>query len=86
VSIALHQVWNEVSQEAEDKNVELLSKALKAICLTRDYVGEDTLPAIDGWEWYEAGKELAKYVQNEWSNEFYSRVNRYRSMKDAKRN
>lgn len=28
------------------------------IRLTREYVGEDTLPEIDGWEWYEAMKKI----------------------------
>lgn len=58
----------------------LLSTALRALCLTRDYVGEETLPAIDGWEWYEAGKELADYLDDdEWAGEFRKRVNRYQS-------
>ncbi len=58
----------------------LLSVALRAICLTRDYVGEETLPAIDGWEWYEAGKKLADHLDgDEWASEFRKRVNRYLS-------
>lgn len=63
----------------------LLSVALRAICLTRDYVGEETLPAIDGWEWYEAGKKLADHLDgDEWSGEFRKRVNRYRSLEVRK--
>ncbi len=63
----------------------LLSVALRAICLTRDYVGEEKLPAIDGWEWYEAGKKLADYLDgDEWSFEFRKRVNRYRSIEVRK--
>jgi len=59
----------------------LLSVALRAICLTRDYVGEDTLPAIDGWEWYDAGKKLADHLDgDEWASEFRKRVNKYRSL------
>lgn len=54
---------------------DLLSTALKAICLTRDYVGEDTLPAIDGWEWYEAGKKIAAAIpDDEWTKEFLYRI------------
>ena len=42
---------NEVSKNAEiSKSTlnDLLSVALKSLCLTRDYVGEEILPAIDG--------------------------------------
>jgi len=54
---------------------QLLSKALRAICLTRDYVGERMLPAINGWEWYEVGKELAGVIpEDEWAKEFWKRV------------
>lgn len=63
---------------------DLLSAALRAICLTRDYVGEETLPAIAGWEWYEAGKRLADHLQDEWADEFRKRVNRYRSLEVRK--
>lgn len=53
----------------------LLSTALKAICLTRDYVGAETLPVIDGWEWYEAGKAVAKAIPNdEWTIQFAIRT------------
>jgi hypothetical protein len=63
----------------------ILSMALRAICLTRDYVGEETLPALDGWEWYDAGRKLANHLDGDvWSNEFRKRVNRYRSLKVRK--
>ena len=56
------------------KNI-ALSKALRAICLTRDYVGEQLLPAIKGWEWYEAGKLISKQIpDDEWVQEFNKRV------------
>ena len=59
---------------------QLLSKALKALCLTRDYVGEDLLPAIKGWEWYDAGIAIAKQIPNdEWAMQFRLRVERCRS-------
>ena len=57
----------------------LLSQALRALCLTRDYVGAGLLPAIDGWEWYDAGKKLADHLQDEWTKEFQMRANRYDS-------
>lgn len=52
----------------------LLSLALRAICYTRDYV-EPTLPAIDGWEWYDAGKKIAAAIpDDDWAQEFWKRA------------
>ncbi len=57
----------------------LLSDVLKALCLIRDYVGEDLLPPIDGWEWYDIGKQIEEIIPNdEWAKEFRLRVNKYR--------
>jgi hypothetical protein len=53
---------------------ELIERALRAICLTRDYVGEQVLPAEDGWEWYEASKVLAAHSDGEWAEQFRLRV------------
>jgi hypothetical protein len=54
---------------------ELLSKALRAICLTRDYVGEKILPPIEGWEWFDAGTALAEAIpDDEWARQFHLRV------------
>jgi hypothetical protein len=54
---------------------ELLSKALRAICFTRDYVGEDLLPAIEGWEWYDAGLVISKAIpDDEWAKQFKARI------------
>ena len=54
----------------------LLSRALRSICLTRDYVGAEVLPAIDGWEWYDAGKVLAEAIpDDEWAEQFRLRAN-----------
>lgn len=39
-----HILTNFVSDEIEP----LLNKALRSICLTRDYVGEEKLPPIEG--------------------------------------
>jgi hypothetical protein len=48
---------------------------LRAICLTRDYVGEDLLPAIKGWEWFDVGTAIAKEIPNdEWAEQFRIRV------------
>ena len=33
---------------------EALVECIIAIHLTRQYVGEDMLPAIEGWSWYDA--------------------------------
>ena len=54
---------------------ELLSSALKALCLTRDYVGEKNLPAIDGWEWYDTGKKISLAIPDDpWTNQFALRT------------
>ena len=66
---------NEATKGSESDTNALLSVALRALCLTRDYVGEKTLPAIDGWEWYEAGKAIAEKIpDDEWAIQFYLRV------------
>jgi hypothetical protein len=60
-----------------DKEIEeLLENALKAICLTVDYIlPYIELPAIEGWEWYDAGKAIAlKIPDSEWSKQFWVRV------------
>lgn len=60
--------------------VSLLSDALKAICLTRDYVGEGSLPAIKGWTWYDVGTKIADKIPSDtWAVEFRKRVNQYKS-------
>jgi hypothetical protein len=62
--------------DAMDKQTSLLSEALRAICLTRDYVGPGSLPAFDSWEWYSAGKAIAEAIPNdEWAKQFWLRVN-----------
>ena len=54
---------------------ELLSAALRALCLTRDYVGEGTLPAIAGWEWYDAGKKISLAIPDDsWAEQFALRT------------
>ena len=53
----------------------LLSVALRAILLTLDYAGDEALPAIDGWEWYEAAKKIAVAIpDDEWTTEFAKRL------------
>jgi len=66
-------------QKFDNKKIStVLSKALRALCITRDYVGPKNLPAIDGWEWYEAGKVIASIIpDDEWSEEFWKRVREY---------
>jgi len=54
----------------------LKEQALRALCLTRDYVGAKLLPSIKGWEWYDSGLALAESMpDSEWSKQFYLRVN-----------
>ena len=70
---------------SESRFIDLLSVALRALCLTRDYVGEEKLPALDGWDWYEAGKKLADVLgADEWAGEFRKRVNVYKSLEVRK--
>ncbi len=74
------------TEVSESELMRLLSVALKAICLTRDYVGQEKLPAIDGWEWYEAGKQIADCLDgDEWVAQFRMRVNRYKSTEVRKK-
>ncbi len=54
-----------------------LSFALRALCLTRDYVGEKTLPAIEGWEWHDAGVAICKLIPDDpWAAQFQKRIKR----------
>jgi len=66
----------------------LLGRSLRAICLTRDYVGSEILPPIEGWEWFDAGKEISELIpEHEWADEFWSRVhesNNPKPIKDVK--
>lgn len=56
-------------------DAELLSRALRQICVTRDYVGAETLPAIEGWEWFDVGRELAERIpDDEWAYQFRLRL------------
>lgn len=58
---------------------QLLSDALKAICLTVDYVGFQTLPAIQGWDWYDTGMDIVREIPaDEWSLEFLARVDQFK--------
>ncbi len=60
----------------EEQREKLLSKALRAICLTRDYVGAEMLPAIEGWEWFDCGKAIAEAIPNDpWARQFWIRAN-----------
>jgi len=69
-------LWDVCAEgDVEMSNDILLSKALRAICLTRDYVGGEILPAIEGWEWYDAGMAISEAIpQDEWSEQFHARV------------
>jgi len=58
-----------------DEYKSVLERALKALCLTHDYIGADMLPSIEGWEWYESGKEIAELIpDSEWAFQFWGRV------------
>ena len=65
-----------------EKTKEVLSKALRAICLTRDYVGEEYLPPIEGWEWFDAGNMIKELIpDDEWVKQFDLRVQKQRVAK-----
>jgi len=65
-------------------STDLLSSALRALCLTRDYVGEDLLPPIAGWDWYDAGVKLvAKIPNDEWAKQFHLRVRQSRMKREG---
>lgn len=52
-----------------------LSNAMKAHCFTQDYVGSHTLPAIEGWAWYDSAVEISKLIPDDtWTHEFWLRV------------
>ncbi len=34
--------------------IEALEQCVEALRLTREYVGEEMLPALEGWSWYDA--------------------------------
>ena len=40
----------------------VLVMAKEALRLTREYVGEDMLPAIKGWSWYDATVAIDEYL------------------------
>ncbi len=42
--------------------IELCTQASEALRLTREYVGEEMLPAIPGWSWYDATVALGKVI------------------------
>jgi hypothetical protein len=88
-------IVTESSKEAPKKTeadfYALLSAALRALCLTRDYLGEESLPALPGWEWFDAGNTLASCLSNstdpihyEWVDQFHKRVNRHHSLEIRK--
>jgi hypothetical protein len=54
-----------------EKMAEALEKCREGFEYTRQYVGYDTLPAIDGWTWYDADCAAEQALQE------------YREMKDA---
>lgn len=58
----------------------MLRRAVRAMCLTRDYVGEDMLPARPGWEWYDTCSAIVgNFDIGDWGEDFRIRVNLYKS-------
>lgn len=52
-----------------------LDRALKALVLTHDYLGHEGLPMIEGWEWFDASREIVAVLpETMWTREFTARV------------
>jgi hypothetical protein len=47
---------------AQNQEEALLWQAREALRYTREYVGEDTLPAIEGWSWYDATVAIDRFL------------------------
>lgn len=47
----------------DDRLRNLANQMYEALRLTREYVGEDVLPAIEGWSWYDAMTAYENYVE-----------------------
>lgn len=43
----------------------LLREGIEAFRLTREYVGEETLPPIEGWTWYEWTKKAQRALDRD---------------------
>ncbi len=69
---------NEQEWWASQRIVELekaLSKSLEAIIFTREYVGDERLPPISGWSWFDAGNMISELIpDDEWVQQFKLRV------------
>jgi len=70
----LKRVKSEIAA-LRNKLKESANDNLRALCLTRDYVGDQLLPAVEGWEWYDQGKKLAdRFPELEWAEQFRHRT------------
>ena len=59
----------------EEYYAELINHSLRAIILTREYVGEK-LPFEEGWEWYDYCERVSKLYPNlEWVRQYRMRKN-----------
>lgn len=47
---------------ANHEALEALRECREAFRFTREYVGEDVLPAIEGWSWYDADKRAEEVL------------------------
>ncbi|MGW3511195.1 hypothetical protein [Streptomyces sp. NPDC000994] len=52
--------WREAKQRAEQAEAAAADLA-QALRLTREYVGEDMLPAVEGWSWFDALRRHAPH-------------------------
>ena len=48
-----------------DKMEALVAEGIEAIRLTREYVGEEMLPEIEGWSWYDWTQKAKAALQSD---------------------
>lgn len=55
----------EMMEHTNTRDRDLLYMAAESIRLTREYVGEDALPPIAGWSWFDAYARIAEHLSAE---------------------
>lgn len=56
-------VVRELAAEYAERDA-LIARLAEALRLTQEYVGDATLPALPGWEWFDALEEYKAYMAN----------------------
>lgn len=58
---AVKPVAAEANPETRPDTGDAIAELAQAIRLTREYVGEELLPAVEGWSWYDALRRHAPH-------------------------